>query len=48
MIHEFNKENYAVGIAKVVGATGEALKKNFPYQGEKDKNELPDDIIFGR
>ena len=48
MIHEFNKENYAAGIAKVVREIGEALKKHFPYQGEKDKNELPDDIIFGR
>ena len=48
MISEFNKESYAAGITKVVTDVGEALKANFPYQGEKDKNELPDDIVFGR
>jgi len=48
MIHAFNRENYSDGIVKVVLDIGEALKKHFPYQGEKDKNELPDDIVFGR
>ena len=48
MIGSFNKENYAEGIIKVVLDIGEALKTYFPYQGEKDKNELPDDIVFGR
>ena len=48
MIHSFNRDNYAEGIVKVVTDVGEALKEHFPYQGEKDKNELPDDIVFGR
>jgi len=48
MIVEFNKENFAEGIAKVVLDIGQALKTNFPYKGESDKNELPDDIVFGR
>src|SRR3954467_6597674 len=48
MITEFNRENYAEGLIKVVRDIGEALKQHFPYQGEKDKNELPDDIVFGR
>ncbi len=48
MVSEFNRDHYAEGIAKVVRDIGEVLKVNFPYKGETDKNELPDDIIFGR
>lgn len=48
MISEFNREHYAEGIAKVVTDIGVALKTHFPYKGEIDKNELPDDIVFGR
>ena len=48
MISEFNRDHYAEGIAGVVEDIGAALTQHFPYQGEKDKNELPDDIVFGR
>ena len=48
MIAEFNREHYAEGIAKVVCDIGVALKTHFPYKGEIDKNELPDDIVFGK
>jgi len=48
MISHFNSENYAKGLAKVITDIGEALRTHFPYQGDKDKNELPDDIVFGR
>jgi len=48
MISEFNGDNYAAGITKVVNDIGIALHLHFPYQGTKDKNELPDDIVFGR
>ena len=48
MISHFNSENYAQGLAKVIADIGEALRTHFPYQGDKDKNELPDDIVFGR
>jgi uncharacterized membrane protein len=48
MINHFNSEDYAKGLARVITNIGEALRTNFPYQGEKDKNELPDDIVFGR
>ena len=43
----FNKENYADGISSSVTQIGEALKQHFPYNKEIDKNELPDEIIFG-
>jgi uncharacterized membrane protein len=48
MISHFNKENYAVGIAHCVSMIGEALQKHFPYDKDLDKNELPDEIIFGK
>jgi len=48
MISAFNKDNYAEGISTVVMNIGAALQKHFPYRGEQDKNELPDDIVFGR
>ena len=44
----FNKENYATGITECIQKIGEALKSSFPYDGHKDKNELPDEIIFGK
>jgi uncharacterized membrane protein len=48
MIFIFNKENYAAGICQCVKDIGEALHLHFPYNKDTDKNELPDDIIFGR
>ena len=48
MISNFNMENYAAGISEVVKDIGEALTKNFPFNNETDKNELPDDIVFGK
>ncbi|MEO8415669.1 MAG: TPM domain-containing protein [Ginsengibacter sp.] len=44
----FNKENYALGIKECITKIGEALQSNFPYDAETDKNELPDEIIFGK
>lgn len=48
MISNFNRENYAAGISEVVKDIGVALTKNFPYNNDTDKNELPDDIVFGK
>ena len=48
MISIFNKENYASGICQCVTDIGEALHHHFPYDKGTDKNELPDDIVFGR
>ena len=48
MIDSFNKENYAEGIKEVVTDIGEALTRLFPYNKDTDKNELPDDIVFGK
>jgi uncharacterized membrane protein len=48
MLQHFNKNNYAEGIAEVVREIGDVLVHYFPYDKETDKNELPDDIVFGR
>ncbi|GGH78600.1 putative membrane protein [Filimonas zeae] len=47
MLRMFNKEDYAEGIATVVIEIGEVLSQHFPYNAATDKNELPDDIVFG-
>ncbi|CAN5266354.1 TPM domain-containing protein [soil metagenome] len=48
MLSHFNKADYADGIATVVNEIGEALHTHFPFDATTDKNELPDDIVFGR
>lgn len=48
MIGNFSRDNYAEGLKEVVMDIGEALTKHFPYNNDTDKNELPDDIVFGK
>lgn len=48
ILREFNADHYADGIIEIVKEVGEALQNHFPYHGEEDKNELPDEIIFGK
>ena len=48
MIDAFDRENYAEGIRQCVVDIGEALHHHFPYNMDTDKNELPDDIVFGK
>ena len=48
MISNFNRENYAEGLKEIILDIGEALTKHFPYNNDTDKNELPDDIVFGK
>ncbi len=47
MLSSFSKENYTDGIVQIVTEIGNALVSHFPYENE-DRNELPDDIVFGR
>lgn len=48
IIAEFKNDNHTQGICNIVTNIGEALKTEFPYDKGGDKNELPDEIIFGR
>ena len=47
MLSHFNAENYAEGISQIIHEVGEALATHFPFDGHTDKNELPDEIVFG-
>lgn len=44
----FSKDSVVAGITTSIGKIGEALKTHFPYDKDVDKNELPDEIVFGK
>lgn len=48
MTRHFKEHHYLEAILKVIEDTGAALAQHFPYDPHADKNELPDDIVFGR
>lgn len=48
MIWEFRQGKLADGICTGITQLGEALAQYFPYDRDTDKNELPDEIVFGR
>ena len=47
MIARFKSDDIPGGIAECVKQIGETLKEKFPYRPTEDKNELPDEIVFG-
>jgi uncharacterized membrane protein len=47
MKDHFKQQHPAEAIVAVVNDIGLALKTHFPYDNTADKNELPDDIVFG-
>jgi uncharacterized membrane protein len=48
MSRHFRENHYLEAILKVISDTGNALQEHFPYDPKADKNELPDDIVFGK
>lgn len=48
MVSQFKSEQIIIGIEQCISQIGQTLKETFPYEASTDKNELPDDIIFGR
>jgi uncharacterized membrane protein len=48
MIKQFEGENVCDGIVDCIHKIGVSLKEKFPYNSTIDKNELPDDIVFGK
>lgn len=48
MLAEFRQLHYAEGLATIIEDIGVALSTHFPYDNKGDKNELPDEIVFGR
>jgi len=47
VLNHFKEGKYAEGLAQGILMAGEQLKTHFPYQ-QDDKNELSDDISFGK
>ncbi|AXY75867.1 TPM domain-containing protein [Paraflavitalea soli] len=47
MKRHFAQNHYADAVTQVVKDVGIALQFHFPFNRETDKNELPDEIIFG-
>jgi uncharacterized membrane protein len=48
MLAQFTKDNISNGIEQCIRQVGATLTEKFPYMGTEDKNELPDDIVFGK
>ncbi len=48
MLQHFKEDQLADGIVKCITHIGETLHEKFPYNPAEDKNELPDEIIFGK
>ncbi len=48
MMQYFRQQQLTEGLCQVITDIGEALHHYFPYSSEHDKNELPDDIVFGK
>jgi uncharacterized membrane protein len=48
MIAKFKGEDICQGIVQCIHEVGQTLREKFPYIPTEDKNELPDDIVFGK
>ena len=48
MIANFSEITCLKELSNVCWHVGEVLNETFPYEPTEDKNELPDDIVFGR
>jgi uncharacterized membrane protein len=47
ILGHFKKSNYADGIITMIREVGEVLGRHYPHV-EGTKNEVPDDIVFGK
>lgn len=48
MLLRFREHDYTDGLITIIRDIGNALKSNFPFSRDTDKNELPDDLVFGK
>ena len=48
MIGLFKNNQLTDGIVKCILEVGHVLIEKFPYDATEDKNELPDEIVFGK
>lgn len=48
ILTKFGNHQFTEGIIEMIGEIGNALIEKFPYNGDTDKNELSNDIVFGK
>lgn len=48
MLQQFRQYKVVDGIIHFILQIGDTLQQHFPYDKNTDKNELPDDIVFGK
>ncbi len=48
MITNFSGHHEVDGIVNCIHKIGQTLKEKFPFDRTNDKNELPDEIVFGK
>lgn len=48
LIEDIRNENIIQGLCHAIHKAGDKLSEFFPYDSSTDKNELPDEIVFGR
>ena len=48
MLMEIKAHDIIGGMVHCIATVGEALSEKFPYNKLEDKNELPDEIVFGK
>ncbi len=48
MLAKFSSESVVSGIVDCLHQIGETLREKFPYDPSTNKNELPDEIVFGK
>ena len=47
MLADFSGNKISDGLQNCIKKIGQVLTEKFPYEADTDKNELPDDIVFG-
>ena len=48
MLREITADDIIGGMVHCITSIGETLHEKFPYNKLEDKNELPDEIVFGK
>lgn len=48
MVAQFKQGKYTEGLSEGILMAGKALKEHFPFDQKNDKNELSDEISFGK
>lgn len=48
ILSEFSAHHFVDGVLEIISDVGSALINKFPYNGDTDRNELSNDIVFGK